>query len=346
MRKIILIAAAVLLAAVLAWMNRAKIAGILHAPEHGLVLYGNVDDRQVNLAFQIPERIAKILPEEGSKVKKGELVGLLETVRLEQGLASAKAQVSAAEAAAGAAKAALDKARNGSRAEDIAMAQGAVEAVKARIKALESDYKRQVRLLKTETVSVQLEESAESQYFLYKAGLSVAESYLKKLVTGTRPEDIALAEAALRQAEANLAAASAAEKISGQRLADAKLYSPCDGIVRNRLLEPGEMASPSVPALAIAQSSPKWVRVHMPEPYLPAVKQGAPANVTFDGTKDVFAGWVGYISPAAEFTPKNVETPELRPALVYEYHVYVNDPEGVLKLGAPVTVTFPGVTVK
>ena len=100
------------------------------------------------------------------------------------------------------------------------------------------------------------------------------------------------------------------------------------------------LAAPQIPVLSLAVVSPKWVRCYLSETELTRVKMGDQAKIHFDGADAPFDGWVGFISPNAEFTPKNIETAELRTNLVYEMRVYVNDPENRLKLGAPATVSF------
>ena len=102
------------------------------------------------------------------------------------------------------------------------------------------------------------------------------------------------------------------------------------------------MATPQIPVLVLAVITPKWVRTYLPENYLTRIRNGDKAIVRFDGAPgEDFPGWVGFVSPNAEFTPKNVETPEIRSSLVYEMRVFVNDPENRLKLGGPATVVFP-----
>ena len=110
-------------------------------------------------------------------------------------------------------------------------------------------------------------------------------------------------------------------------------------MVRSRLLEPGDMATPQKPVLALALTQPKWVRVYVGEPDLGRVKPGMPARVTTDGSPgQSIAGKIGYISSVAEFTPKSVQTEELRTSLLYELRVLVDDPQDVLRLGQPATV--------
>jgi len=176
-----------------------------------------------------------------------------------------------------------------------------------------------------------LADSAKAKYLSDKAALEASRSRLNELLAGSRDEDIAVAAAQVAQSKVQLI-------IAEQQLTDTKLYSPRDGIVRKRLLEAGEMASPSSPVLSIALVTPKWVRAYLNESMLAQVKPGAPAKVTVDGRSDGFEGWVGYISPSAEFTPKNIETPELRTSLMYEVRIMLKDPQNLLKLGSPATV--------
>jgi len=153
------------------------------------------------------------------------------------------------------------------------------------------------------------------------------------MVLGPRLEDIAAAKATLRAYEAQLALAQ-------RDLADANLLAPSDGVVENRLLEPGDMASPQKPALTLALDDPLWVRVYVAETDLARIRPGMKAEVSIDGFPGrTYAGWVGFISPTAEFTPKSVETAEVRTKLVYQVRVFVRNPRGELRLGMPAVVT-------
>jgi HlyD family secretion protein len=122
-------------------------------------------------------------------------------------------------------------------------------------------------------------------------------------------------------------------------LDDAKLMAPSNAVVRTRLLEPGEMSSPQKPVFSLAITDPKWVRAYVSEPDLGKVHPGMTASVAVDSFPNQrFEGWVGFISPVAEFTPKSVQTEELRTSLVYEVRVFVKDPSDSLRLGMPATV--------
>lgn len=348
-----------------------------------LTLNGNVDDRQMNLAFLISERVAEIYVEEGSRVEKGELLGTLETVRLEKQAAEAEADVETARAAVMvaegavsvaekgiqaaegvllAAKAELEKAENGSRAEDIQLAEAALEMISVQLPAVKNFYERNQKLLAdSNAVSAQDFENAQSSYQKLTAEKHLAEANLEKIKNGPRPEEKAAAKAAVLQAEAQVAQtkaqlsqaqaqvvqakaslgrAEAILAIRKQALEDCRLIAPCGGIIRNRILEPGELASPQLPAFTLALVSPKWIRVYVEEPELPKIRMGMSAEIRMDGRETPWTGWVGFISPNAEFTPKTVETRELRTSLVYEVRVFVEDEDDILKLGAPVSVKF------
>lgn len=119
------------------------------------------------------------------------------------------------------------------------------------------------------------------------------------------------------------------------------LYAPLDTTVRSRLLQPGDMASAQVPVLALAINSPKWVRAYVNEVNLGKIKPGQQAYVTIDAyPNEKIPGHVGFISSVAEFTPKTVQTPDLRTNLVYEVRILVEDKENHLRLGMPATVSF------
>jgi HlyD family secretion protein len=154
-------------------------------------------------------------------------------------------------------------------------------------------------------------------------------------VIGPRKEDI-------DQAAAQLTAAEAQAALYHRQVAEAELVAPRDAVVRTRLVEPGDISAPARAAFTLALVSPKWVRAYVSETDLGHVKPGMAATVAVDAFPGKhFSGWVGFISPVAEFTPKTVETPELRSNLVYEIRVFVNDPGDDLRLGQPATVNVP-----
>jgi len=156
------------------------------------------------------------------------------------------------------------------------------------------------------------------------------------------PKDADEAEARSRAAAAHVEAAKAAVVETTEALKDADLYAPFDGVVRERIVEIGDFVTPQTPVITLASLEPLWVRTYLPETELGRIKPGAIAHITTDSYPGkVYDGWVGSISPTAEFTPKNIETPELRTRLVYQARVFVCNPQFELRLGMPATVSIP-----
>ena len=175
-------------------------------------------------------------------------------------------------------------------------------------------------------------DNAKATAEMAEAKLAANQQALELAILGPRKEEIAENEARLRAQEAQLA-------FLRQQLADAQLKAPMDAVVRTRLMEPGDMASPQKPVFSLAIVDPKWVRAYVSEVDLGKVHPGMKASVVVDSFPDRrFEGWVGFISPVAEFTPKIVQTDELRTTLVYEVRVFVKDPSDELRLGMPATV--------
>jgi len=149
--------------------------------------------------------------------------------------------------------------------------------------------------------------------------------------TGGRVEDIEAARAALSASEAT-------HRLAERRLADADLKAPSDGIILTRVREPGAIVNAGETIYTLSLNSPIWVRTYVSEPDLGRIRPGMTAEVRTD-SGGVYKGQVGFISPVAEFTPKTVETRELRTALVYRLRIIVDNPDGGLRQGMPVTVT-------
>lgn len=294
-----------------------------------IVLQGNVDLRQVELPFNDSERIAEVLVEEGSTVKAGQVLARLDTGRLMPRVAQAEARVAAQGEV-------LRKLRNGARPEEKAQARAALAAAQAEAVNATSQLQR-LRSINDESkgraISPQDLEAAVAAARMSEAQAESSRKALDLTLAGPRVEEIDQAKAQLDAAEADLA-------LLKRQLADAELIAPTDGVIRNRLMEPGELATPQRPVFALAITTPKWVRAYLSEVELSRIALGAPARITMDSAPDApLAGKVGFISSTAEFTPKTVQTEELRTSLVYEIRVLVDDPQDRLRLGMPATVT-------
>jgi HlyD family secretion protein len=291
----------------------------------GVVLYGNIDFRQVDLAFNGSERVAEVLVEEGDRVKKDQVLGRLDTSRLAPQAAQAEAQAASQ-------RANLARLKNGSRPEDIAQARANLGSAKVEAANARAQYERQGSLALRAVASQRSLEMAESESKQADAKVEVNQKALDLLVIGPRIEDIEEAEAQLRAADANVA-------LLHQQLAEANLVAPVEAIVRSRLIEPGEMASPTRTAFSLATVNPKWVRAYVSETQIGLLRPGMKATISVDSFPGrPIPGWIGFISSVSEFTPKTVQTEELRSSLVYEVRVFVEDPDNVLRLGMPATV--------
>lgn len=308
----------------------AIIAGFLifkheHEGNRKLTYYGNVDIRQIQSAFFSTGRIQQMLVREGESVTNGQLIAELDAERYEAATAKAEAQVALQ-------KQVVARMLAGSRPEEIAQTQAQVRGANAALTDALQKQTRAQSLAKDDYVSQQQLDSARTAVDVTRANLEAAQQSAALAVQGPRKEDIAAAKAQLNIYNASL-------KLAQQELADSKLYAPADSIVQNRILEPGDMASPQRPVYTLALNNPVWVRAYLPEPDLGNVSEGMKAEVRTDSFPDkVYEGWVGYISPAAEFTPKQVETTDLRTRLVYQIRVYVKNPQNELRLGMPATV--------
>lgn len=315
----------VLVAAALAWKVTQR-----GSDDAGLVLYGNVDLRQVSLAFNGSGRIKALAANEGDQVKAGQELGALDTKTLELEIAQAKAQLGAAEQV-------LLRLRNGSRPEEIAQARAKLAAGQADFDNAKAQLAR-IHSANSSTegraVSSQDADSGEAKQKVAKANLDSAAKALALLEAGPRKEEIGEAQAKVEASRAQLA-------LLEHNRDEAHLRAPVDAVVRSRLLEPGDMASPQKPVLSLALLHPKWVRAYVAEADLGRIKSGMAAQVSTDSHPgQSIAGRVGYISSVAEFTPKTVQTEELRTSLVYEVRVFVEDAQDQLRLGMPATVRF------
>jgi HlyD family secretion protein len=293
-----------------------------------LDLHGNVDLRQVDLPFNDTERIATVLVEEGDHVQKGQVLAWLDTSRLEP-------QVAQMEGQAAAQRAIVERFHNGSRPEEIAEARANLQSAVADAANARQQDQRLVNAGQSSSgrdVSQTDLDNAKAVMDVADAKVAVNQKAMELEVIGPRKEDVAQAEAQLQDDDAQVA-------LMRQKLADAQLLAPCNAVVRSRLMEPGEMASPQKPVFSLAITDPKWIRAYVDEPDLGNVHPGMAATVITDSFPDrPLDGWVGFISPIAEFTPKDVQTEELRTSLVYEVRVFVKDPGDELRLGMPATV--------
>lgn len=288
-----------------------------------LVLNGNVDIRQVGMAFRVEGRLAQVLVEEGDHVSAGQVVAMVDKAYLEDAVHIAEARLAGAQAN-------LDKLQTGNRPQEIAQARADVARAEAQYANAKATYDRRAGLPLDSTISRQALDNVRAEMRQSLAQLNHAREALALQEKGFRSEDIAVANAQVQSEQATL-------DLMRRRLGDAELTAPADGMVMTRVREPGSMVLPGATVLTLALLEPMQVRTWVPEPALGRVVPGTPAEITTDGGH-VYHGQVGFVSPVAEFTPKTVETAELRTSLVYRVRIIVGDPDQALRQGMPVTV--------
>lgn len=291
-----------------------------------LLLYGNVEIRQVDLAFGVEGTIAKVLVDEGDRVEAHQTLAVLEQDPFVESQASAAAALKSAEAH-------LDELVAGFRPQEIDQAKAAVASGEAALKDAELNLKRQRDLIGQGHTSQQALDSAEMIDRTANATLRQSQATLSLRLEGTRAEQIA-------QQRAEVDARRAALGIQNYRLVKSTLIAPNAGIVLTRIREPGAVVIPNSPVLTVSVIDPVWIRTYVDEPNLGRVTPGAPVRVQTDATPvKIYTGSVGYIAPTAEFTPRSVEAPSLRTALVYRVRIVVQNPDRSLRQGMPATVT-------
>lgn len=289
-----------------------------------MVLYGNIDIREVNLGFRVSGRIAQMLKDEGDTVQAGEVIAQLDDEPYRRDLEQAQAQVASL-------KAKVQMLENGYRREDVAQAEATLAEREATFANANRLLERQKELIRTKVSSQQEFDDASARLKEAQARVNSARASLALLQAGYRAEELA-------QAQADLARADAEQKTAAIRLTDTTLKAPSPGAVITRALEPGAIVQPGATVLAISLEDPVWARVYIHEPQLGQVHPGKEVLVSSDSRPDrPYHGKVGYISPRAEFTPKSVETSELRTSLVYRLRIVIEDADPALRQGMPVT---------
>jgi HlyD family secretion protein len=314
-------------------------------PPNQVRVSGHVEATEVRLAPEVGGRIVLLNVREGDRVEPGTLVLRLDTRDSELLLDRVRAEYQATEAQ-------LRLLQAGSRQEDVrqaeAQSQGVrdeIAAARAELTAAEADLQRFESLLEANAGSRKQRDDARARRDIARERVQGAESRLRaseqavaRLRSGARPQEIDAARARLAGVAAQVATAEKAIK-------DGVLVSPTRGIVSQKLAEVGEMAAPRVPVIVITDIDHAWADVFVPEPVIPRIRIGQAATLFTDAGGSGLQGSITFISPKAEFTPRNVQTAEERSKLVYRVRVTVDNSEGILKEGMPVEAEIPLVPV-
>ena len=305
-------------------------------PNDVLRVSGNVEATEVQVAPEASGRIVELRVAEGDHVKKGDLLARLDTTDTELQITRARADRAAADAQ-------LRLTRAGSRREDILQAEAQAQAADADVTALDADLKaaeldleRFESLLRANAGSQKQRDDAAARVDVARQRLRAAQERARaahetaaRLRNGARPEEIDAARARVAASDAQIATLE-------QTLAYARVVAPVDGIVTQKVADAGELIAPRITLVVITDLDNAWANLFVPEPMVGRVKLGQKARVLTDAGGAPISGTVTFVSPRAEFTPRNVQTADERSKLVYRIKVTVDNRAGVLKPGMPV----------
>ncbi|HEY6872202.1 MAG TPA: efflux RND transporter periplasmic adaptor subunit [Geobacteraceae bacterium] len=283
---------------------------------------GNIEVTSVEVSFKVAGRVQDRPVDEGETVKAGQVVARLDSADLAHEVAIRRAEAETA-------RAALRELEAGSRKEEIAQAEAALAAAQAEANRLADDFGRQEELFHREVIPKQRFDQARAARDTSQAQARQAREALALVRKGPRRERIDQGRARLRETDAGLALAT-------ERLGYATLTAPVAGTVMSKNIEPGEQVAVGTPVITIGELDSVWVRAYIPETELGRVKLGQKARITTDtwpGKR--YDGTVTFISPEAEFTPKNVQTQKERVKLVYRIKITLPNPNRELKPGMP-----------
>lgn len=301
--------------------------------EQQITLYGNVDIRNVSISFRVNGRLASLNFDEGDIINAGDILGKLDDAPYINAKNEADASVAVAQAQ-------LNLILAGYRHEEIAQAHSMVDQQQAAFNYADRYYKRQQHLRNSLSISENDLENAKTSRKQAQSALQVAKDKLNQYLNGNRPQQIDQAKASVAQAQANADQAKL-------NLKDTELYAPAAGVILTRTVEPGTLVSAGETIFSLSLTTPVWIRAYIDEANLHKAIPGSEVLIYTDGRPDKpYLGKIGFVSPSAEFTPKSVETPELRTALVYRLRIIVTDADASLRQGMPVTLRFSSVSGK
>ena len=291
---------------------------------NGEIFYGNIDRQTQALSFEFPGRIKNLLKDEGDFVKKGEALAVLDDEYLQNALVQLDAQIAQN-------KAILEKLENGYRYEDIDQAKAEAAKSEANLNEAKKTFERQKQLLNTNSTSKQNFDTAKAKFELAVAAASAAKSNLSKLENGYEKLDIKAQKSLVELLEAKR------EKINID-LKNSVIVAPNNGTVLTKFKENGENAGAHEPVYEIAKVDDFWVRAYVDEKNLGLFEVGDKMEIYTDFREKPYAGHISFIATVCEFTPKNVQTIDLRTNLVYRFKVNFDEIDDKIKQGVPVHV--------
>jgi HlyD family secretion protein len=290
--------------------------------ENRMEASGNIEATYVTVSSKSSGEILSMLKDEGDQVSKGDTVFILDHEVAEIQLRQAEAGIKFSEAQ-------FNLLKNGSRKEDIQYAEEMMNQAETNFKSAEKDRNRYENLLKANTIPYKQYEDAAARYDVTLAQYNAAKETLSKIKNIARPEE-------LRQAQANLEKSVAAADLLRKTIRDSYVLSPSAGIITKTFFERGETVNPGSALFKVADLNIVDLVIYVSEEELGKIKTGQKADILTDTYKDkIYNGKVVYISPEAEFTPKNIQTKDERTKLVFAVKIQIANPDFELKPGMP-----------
>ncbi|AHE93604.1 HlyD family efflux transporter periplasmic adaptor subunit [Campylobacter fetus] len=290
------------------------------------IFYGNVDTKTVDLSFRFLGEIVDISKIEGAKVSKGEPLVYLDDSYLQNSLNSLKSKINIENIN-------LLKLESGYRIEEIKQSKARLEAAAANLKETQNSFNRQQKLMLSKATSEEAFMTAQTRFEAAKANLNLAQANYELLKNGYQKEDIEAQRELVRYLNINLEAIELDIKNS-------VLISPYDGILQKRYKEIGAITNANEPVVEIARDDKYFIRAYIDEKNLGKIKLEQKMKIFSDARSEPYLGYINFISSVAEFTPKNIQTTELRSDLVYKFEVTLIDKDDRLKQGMPVHIKF------
>src|SRR3984957_14243653 len=319
---------------------------------------GTVEARDIRVGSKVGGRIDKVLVREGDSVKAGQVLVTFDDKELQAALGQSRAtfekartgsrleDIAQARAATAEAKAEYEQRKNGYRIEDIGAARSDLDRANAEEVRTHNDFERYDALAKKDLVSRQQRDAAEAAWKVAAAQQKNAQQKLAELQRGYRPEEIASAEgryhAALATEEKfehgsraeDIDLAKAAYNYDAARAREAQVVSPADATVEELAVRPGDLIAPNTPVATLLERDQVYIRIYIPETEIGRVRLGQQAEVRVDSFPDTaFNGVVEQINQQAEFLPRNVQTRSERVHEVIGVKVRVNDTTGGVRSG-------------
>ena len=283
---------------------------------------GTIEATEVVISSQVAGKVLKILKDEGAKVNSGDSILVIDKESLEL-------QHKQAVAVLDIAKAQYDLLVKGARKEDIAQAEEGLKQAEANFNLAKVNKKRMENLFKGQAITKNQYDDAATRFEVAQAQFKSAKENYAKIKNIARPEEIA-------QAKANFEKAEAAVGLIEKGLRDCSVTSPINGFVVKKFVEAGETVSMMSSLVKVSDLSSVKLSIYISETDLGKVKLGQKAAVTVDAFPNkTFDGVVEFISPEAEFTPKNIQTKDERTKLVFQVKIRIPNPDFELKAGMP-----------